>query len=443
MLKEILGSTAIALLIVDPVHAIYRENNLGKLPALGYNTYNAYKCANNEADLLSAANSIVSLGLKSLGYTYVNIDDCWSVKSGRDSSGNLQVDTTKFPDGISGAATKIHNLGLKMGIYSSAGTLTCSKYPGSLGHEDADAALWASWGIDYLKYDNCYFPASDNDKYKFCVPDSQNPTVDPGPFVNGTCNYTNQAPKGYDWSTSKTAARFNAMRDAIAKQSRPILYSLCEWGQADVTSWGNETGSSWRTTGDIQNKWTSVSELINENSFLLNSVDFYGHNDWDMLQIGNGVLTLAESRTHFAFWAAGKSPLLIGTNLSAIPSDELAILKNTYLLGFNQDTVYGKPATPYKWGYNPNWTFDKNHPAEYWSGRSTKGVLVLIFNSQNATASRTMSFSEVPQLSGKGNSFEVTDIWSGSSLGCVATGIRRSLVSHDTAGFLVGAACTP
>jgi alpha-galactosidase len=121
----------------------------------------------------------------------------------------------------------------------------------------------------------------------------------------------------------------------------------------------------------------------------------------------------------------------------------LAILKNEYLLNFNQDPIYGKPATPYKWGYNPDWAFDKDHPAEYWSGQSSKGVLVLMLNTESASASRTMSFSLIPQLKGKGSSFQVTDIWSGASLGCVTTGIRRTLVSHDTAGFLVGAACTP
>jgi alpha-galactosidase len=158
-----------------------------------------------------------------------------------------------------------------------------------------------------------------------------------------------------------------------------------------------------------------------------------------MLEVGNGALTAAEYRTNFAFWAAMKSPLLIGTNLAKLSSANLAIIKNSYLIAFNQDATYGKPATPYKWGYVADWTFNAAHPAEYWSGQSSNGVLVLMMNTGSATATRTATWSEVPQL--KGTSYEVTDIWTGSSLGCVKTGISRSLVSHDTAGFLVGKAC--
>lgn len=435
MLVHITG-VALVLLLAESAQAIVRPNNLGKLPALGYNNYNAYICAYNESDLLAEANSIVSLGLKAAGYEYVNVDDCWSVKKARDpTTGRIVPDPTKFPNGISGTAAKIHALGLKMGIYSSAGVVTCRGYPASLGNELLDATTFAEWGIDYLKYDNCGWSASDNDQYTFCVPD----TANPGPFVNGTCNYSNQAPKGYDWSTSNTAKRFQAMGAAIANQSHPILYSLCEWGRADVTTWGNKIASSWRTTPDITAKWSGIAQILNENSFLLNAVDFWGHNDADMLEVGNGALTAAETRTHFAFWAAMKSPLIIGTKLSSLSAANLAILKNEYLLAFNQDASYGKPATPYKWGTNKDWTFDASHPAEYWSGSSSKGVLVLMLNTGSATQARTATWSEIPQLTG--SAYHVTDIWSGANLGCVKGGIARNLTTHDTAGFLVGAAC--
>jgi len=194
-------------------------------------------------------------------------------------------------------------------------------------------------------------------------------------------------------------------------------------------------------SGDITPWWSRVAEILNENSFLLNSVNFWGHNDADMLEIGNGNLTLAESRSHFAFWAAMKSPLIIGTALDVLPTSHVDILKNKYLLAFSQDDVYGEPATPYKWGINPDWTFNATNPAEYWSGASTKGVLVLALNTLNQTTKKSILWSEVPELDDDHDAFEVTDIWSGKRLGCVGRGIVTSVEAHDTAGYLVGRKC--
>lgn len=354
-------------------------------------------------------------------------------------TGKIIPDPVKFPNGIAGVASQIHALGLKVGIYSSAGTKTCAGYPASIGNEHLDAATFAEWGIDYLKYDNCYVPANWTDEYVACVPDSSNDHD----FPNGTCTVTSQtAPAGYDWSTSNTAQRYKNMRDALLAQNRTILYSLCEWGQADVEQWGNATGNSWRMSGDITPSWSRVAELLNENSFRLDSVDFWGHNDADMLEIGNGNLTLAESRSHFAFWAAMKSPLIIGTALDTLPADHVAILANKHLLAFNQDATHGKPAAPYKWGVNPNWTFNGSYPAEYWSGASSKGTLVLMLNSLAQNATREARWSEVPQLE-KDRAYEVTDVWTGKDLGCVEGGLSRVLESHDTAAFLVGGKCRP
>jgi alpha-galactosidase len=232
------------------------------------------------------------------------------------------------------------------------------------------------------------------------------------------------------------------MRDALLAQNRTILYSLCEWGQADVEVWGNATGNSWRMSGDITPYWSRVAEILNENSFLLNSVNFWGHNDADMLEIGNGNLTLAESRSHFAFWAAMKSPLIIGTALNLLPADHVEILKNQFLLAFSQDEDFGGPATPYKWGTNPDWTFNATNPAEYWSGASTKGTLVMALNTLDVPAIRTIEWSEVPQLEKGCGSFEVTDVWSGKNLGCVEGGIKEEVGSHDTIAYLVGKKCS-
>lgn len=329
---------------------------------------------------------------------------------------------------------------------------TCAGYPASIGYEDIDAETWAEWGIDYLKYDNCYVPQNWTDECNDCVPD---PVVEG--LVNGTCKscfiglYDSPISRepgtirdglcepGYDFSQSNTAERYRIMRDALLAQNRTILYSLCEWGHAGVQAWGNETASSWRMSTDITKSWQSVLAIFNQNSFYLNNVDFWGHSDPDMLEVGNG-LSVPEARTHFAFWAAMKSPLLIGTDLAKLDQENVDILKNKYLLAFSQDEVYGKPAMPYKWGTNPDWTFNASFPPEYWSGASSNGTLLLLFNPYNETKTKTASFAEVPQLEADGK-YQVTEIWTGKDLGCIAGSIEGDVGAHDTSGFLVGESC--
>ncbi|THC89257.1 hypothetical protein EYZ11_011290 [Aspergillus tanneri] len=173
--------------------------------------------------------------------------------------------------------------------------------------------------------------------------------------------------------------------------------------------------------------WSRIAEIANENTFLLNDVDFWGHPDPDMLEIGNGNLTMAENRAHFALWAAMKSPLIIGT----------------------ADTVVGSPATPYKWGYNPDWTFDPLHPAEYWAGNSSSvgdtvgGTLVLMLNSEDQTSVRRTTWREIPLLEVQHEevAFEVVDIWTGENLGCVKNGYSVELEAHDVAGLVVMQRC--
>ena len=269
-----------------------------------------------------------------------------------------------------------------------------------------------------------------------CDPDAINTTA------NGTCNMQldpDLAPPDYDWATSNSAIRFNRMRDALAQQSREILLSLCIWGTADVYSWGNDTGVSWRMSNDISPEWSSVTRILNENSFRLSSTNFWGHNDADMLEVGNGDLTAEETRTHFAFWAAMKSPLLIGTDITQLSNDNINILKNQYLLAFNQDDQYGAPAHPYKWGTNPDYTFNQTYPAEYWSGASQAGTLVLMLNSGADEMTKEALWTEVPSLGGA--AYQVTDAWTGDDLGCVQSGYSANVSSHDTAVILVEGAC--
>jgi alpha-galactosidase len=175
----------------------------------------------------------------------------------------------------------------------------------------------------------------------------------------------------------------------------------------------------------------------------MNHIDFYAHSDPDMLEVGNlpqSPTTQAETRSHFALWAAMKSPLLIGTDLSKLNSHDLGVLRNQYLLAFNQDSTYGHPAAPYKWGTNPNWTFDAKRPAEYWAGRSEKGVLVLVLNTDDVSRKRTIRFGEVPGLS-EDKRYVVRDVWTGAVHTCVGVGLVAEIGAHDTAAMLIEGEC--
>ncbi|KAH7851508.1 hypothetical protein Vadar_012654 [Vaccinium darrowii] len=185
--------------------------------------------------------------------------------------GNLVPKASTFPSGIKSLADYVHAKGLKLGIYSDAGTQTCSlTMPGSLGHEEQDAKTFASWGIDYLKYDNC--------------------------------NNKNINPK----------ERYPIMSKALLNSGRLIFFSLCEWGQEDPAAWAKAIGNSWRTTGDIVDNWNSMTSRADENDKWASYAGPGGWNDPDMLEVGNGGMTVGEYRSHFSIWALAKAPLLIG-----------------------------------------------------------------------------------------------------------------------------------
>ena len=175
------------------------------------------------------------------------------------------------------------------------------------------------------------------------------------------------------------------------------------------------------------------------NSFLGDYTDFTGHNDPDMLEVGNGDLTVEETRTHFALWALMKAPLLIGTDITQLSQANIDILQNKHLIAFNQDPIYGKPATPYKWGVNPNWTYNSTNPAEFWFGQSSQGIMVAMFNSLNTTRTMTADFSEIPRLTE--TSYRVIDAWTGRNMGCKKGSIKSTLNAHDTAVLLLQNTC--
>jgi len=215
------------------------------------------------------------------------------------------------------------------------------------------------------------------------------------------------------------------MADALAQVGQntgtQIAYSLCEWGWNQVWLWGASMGHSWRTTDDISPNWNSITSIINFNSFITQATDFYGHNDMDMLQLGNGDLTYDEARSHFTAWALMKSPLLIGMNLSAITPDILDILTNREILAINQDQVVGTSISPFRWGKNPDWTSDSSFPAQFWSGATQDGTVFMLLNTLDQPANLTFNLTESPFI-WAGHQYSVRDLWAHTDNG---TAIRN------------------
>ncbi|GMJ03416.1 alpha-galactosidase 1 [Hibiscus trionum] len=271
------------------------NNGLGMTPPMGWNSWNHFGCNIDEKMIRETADALVSTGLSKLGYEYVNIDDCWAEIS-RDDKGNLVPKNSTFPSGIKALADYVHGKGLKLGIYSDAGFFTCSKkMPGSLGHEEQDAKTFASWGIDYLKYDNC-----NNDGSK--------PTV-----------------------------RYPVMTRALMKAGRPIFFSLCEWGDMHPAEWGAPVGNSWRTTNDISDNWESMISRADQNEVYAEYARPGGWNDPDMLEVGNGGMTKDEYIVHFSLWAVSKAPLLLGCDIRNMTKETLDIITNKEVIAVNQD----------------------------------------------------------------------------------------------------------
>jgi alpha-galactosidase len=356
-------------------------NGLALTPQMGFNDWNAYGCNVSESLIKSTALAMHNNGMQAAGYTYVNIDDCWMTHS-RDSSGRLVPDPAKFPDGIKGTADYVHSLGLKLGIYEDAGTATCAGYPGSLGHETTDAASFASWGVDYLKYDNC------------------NNNGVPG------------------------QSRYTAMRDALASTGRPILYSLCNWGQENVWTWGAGVGNSWRTTGDINASWSSMLSIFHSNVGLASYAGPGHWNDPDMLEVGNGSLTATEARTEFSLWSEMAAPLIAGTNIANASSTTLSIFTNTRVIAVDQDSL-GKQGTMVSSGGG----------LDVMAKPLANGdVSVALFNETGSTATISTTAAAIGKTGASG--YTLTDLWSGAT-STTSGAISASVPAHGTVMYRV------
>jgi alpha-galactosidase len=279
------------------------DNGLARTPPMGWNSWNHFAERVDDRVVRAAADAMVSSGMAAAGYTYVNIDDTW--EEGRDADGNI-VPNRKFPD-MRALAAYVHSKGLKLGIYSSPGPLTCGGYTASYGHEEQDARTFASWGIDYLKYDWCS--------------------------------------AGQIYPNADLRAIYQKMGAALERSGRPIVFSLCEYGMGAVWTWAPRVaGNLWRTTDDIQDNWASMAK-IGFNQGNLAPYAGPGHwNDLDMLEVGNGGMTADEYRTHFSLWCMLAAPLMAGNDLSTMSESTREILTNRDVIAVDQDPL-GKEAT--------------------------------------------------------------------------------------------------
>ena len=360
-------------------------DGLALTPPMGWNTWNTFAGNCNESLVKETANAMIANGMRDAGYVYVVIDDCWALKE-RDKDGKLVPDPAKFPSGMKALSDYLHANGFKFGMYGCAGKTTCGGYPGGRGHEFQDALQYASWGVDYFKYDWC---------------------------DHGTAN----GPESY-----------RIMSDAIRAAGRPIVFSLCEWGQNMPWLWAEPVGHLWRTTGDIgasyasggKNKWEhGWKELLDMNAGLEKYAGPGHWNDPDMLEVGNGSMTLAENRAHFSLWCVLAAPLIAGNDVRSMKPEIRAILTNRDVIAIDQD----------KLGHQ-GFRYSVGKEREIWAKElSNKEWAVCVLNTGAGPAKLTVDLRELTFLTEQ--YYDVTDVWSGKALGNSVEPKTAVVDSHD------------
>jgi alpha-galactosidase len=293
---------------------------------MGWNSWNFFAGKVADKDIRAAADNLVATGMKDAGYIYVNIDDTWEGE--RDANGVLHTNP-KFPD-MKALADYVHSRGLKIGIYSGPGNKTCAGFAASLGHEEQDARMYADWGIDYLKYDECSFTQDVLEK---------------------------QAPGDKPAQMRLMVAAYEKMGKALKATGRPIVFSLCQYGWDAVWEWAPGIGGNlWRTTGDINARWDRIYDILSQQDGLAKYTGPGHWNDPDMLEVGNGKLSLEENWSHFAMWAMLAAPLLAGNDLPNMKPEIKAILTNKDVIAIDQDRLGRQGTRAYSDGEVEVWT---------------------------------------------------------------------------------------
>jgi alpha-galactosidase len=342
---------------------------LAATPPMGWNSWNKFGCDVSEKLIRETADAMVATGMKDAGYRFVNIDDCWQVS--RAADGTIVADAGRFPSGMKALADYVHNKGLKLGVYSDRGTSTCAGRPGSEGHEAQDAKSYASWGVDYLKYDNCY-------------------------------------------ATLDKKTQYQTMGAALQATARPIVYSICAWS---FEPWMPSTGQLWRTTGDINATWGQIVNLLQAND---NYAQYAapGHwNDPDMLEVGNG-LTDDEQHAHFALWAIVAAPLIAGNDLRSMSEATKAILTAPEIIAVDQDPAGVQGTRVAQQGDLSVWSKTLSQSGER---------AVALLNLSGTTASITAHWSDVGLGAGPAS---VRDLWARADLGSFTDSYTASVRSH-------------
>ncbi|KAJ3191841.1 hypothetical protein HK101_007344 [Irineochytrium annulatum] len=370
--------------------ALALDNGLGLTPAMGWNSWNLFACNINEDIIKDMADAIVEKGLDKLGYVYVNVDDCW--QESRDEDGFIVEDKKGFPHGMKALGEYIHDQGLLFGTYSSAGTYTCQYRPGSLHYETEDAVAYAMQEVDYLKLDNCYNEGMSD--------------------------------------REGTIYRYAKMRDALNATGRPMLYSLCNWGEAKSWEYSRDIGNSWRTTGDICDNFDfytcSAMSILDQQIDIVQYSAPGGFNDIDMLEVGNGGMTMTEYRTHFSAWCALKSPLLLGNDLRELTDDVMEIIGNEEVIAINQDTL-GESAR----------LMERKGGVDVWAGPLANGDRVLlVINRGKKAADYDVDLGLIgADREGKNGPSKVKarDLWKKKDIGVFKDEISfKNIASHDS-----------
>jgi alpha-galactosidase len=365
-------------------------------PPMGWNSWNHFAGHVTDADVRSAADSLVRTGMRDAGYVYVNVDDTWEGK--RDAQGVLHTNE-KFPN-MKALGDYIHSKGLKFGIYSSPGAKTCAGYEGSLGHEAQDAKLYAEWGVDYLKYDLCSF--RDN-MHKAEIEHPNDPNA----------------------AKNLMIAAYKKMGEALKATGRPMVYSLCQYGVDDPWKWGPELGANmWRTTDDIDDSYGRMI-TIGFSQAGLSKYAGPGHwNDPDMLEIGNGKMTTDEYKTHMSLWVILAAPLLAGNDLTKMSDADKGILMNKDAIAIDQDALGRQGDRLYQSGDLDVWTKPLSR------GR----VAVGLFNRTSNTRDVSVDLGEIGFKSGA----DVRDIWGQKDLGRKSGVFTSRIPKHGVTLLVVG-----
>ena len=371
-------------------------------PPMGWNSWNTFGHDVNEEIVLKSIDTMVDSGLLEVGYNYIVIDDCWALKE-RDENGRMVADPEKFPHGMKYVADYAHSKGLKFGMYSCAGHLTCAGYPGSYDFEFIDAATFAEWGVDFLKYDYC------------------NHT----PLIQGHYLY-------------------KKMGLALANCGRDILFSACCWGVHNVEEWIKSTNAQmWRSTVDINETWESIKNLAMK-QFPLQKYNGQGcFNDIDMLVVGmngkglvsrndeeKGICGFTEYKTHFTFWALMNSPLMIGCDITKMDEDAKKILTNKEVIAINQDPAQRQPFEIYQSVEEKGKDVAKENctMAKYLENGD---IAIAMFNFKDIKVTNFIATDVLGLPVSTGKTLEMTELWTGEKV-TVKDGMYLSaLEPHD------------